>query len=298
MSLKFMFFAAWAASLLLVHTSYAALKNPNAEKQAILITSFGTSQSNARSAIDSLVTAAQKAFPNADVRLAFTSNIIRRKLAREGKDVPPSPVLALASLNDEGFKKVCVMPTHVIPGEEFDEIQNVVEAWHILKGKYCISDLRLGKVFLSSAEDCDVMADVIIRRFAQVPPDTAVVLMGHGTPHHHANAMYCQLQAALDKKSDGRFFIGTVENTPLLRDVIAALKKALCRKVLLSPLMIVAGDHAQNDMADKNNPESWYSVLTNEGYSVTPHLQGLGEDSGIAAMFVSHLQAELEHCDR
>ena len=250
---------------------------------------------SARKAIDNLVNAAKKAFPGADVRLAFTSNIIRRKLTREGKkNVPPTPVQALAALNDEGFKNVCVMPTHIIPGAEYDEIKNVVDAWKTLTGKYGFKDLRLGKTFLSSVDACDEMADILIKRFAKVPADTAVVLMGHGTPHHIANAMYSQLQVALDKKADGRFFIGTVENTPLIEDVVVALKKAGLKKTLLSPLMIVAGDHANNDMADKDDPESWYSILKKEGFAVETMIKGLGEDAGIAAAFVEHLKAALK----
>ena len=297
MSYKSALIALLAASTVFASCACAAPKKKKEadDKQAILITAFGTSMPSARKAIDNLVDAAKKAFPGADVRLAFTSNIIRRKLTREGKkNVPPTPVQALAALNDEGFKKVCVMPTHIIPGAEYDEIKNVVEAWSTLKGKYGIKDLRLGKTFLSSVEGCDEMADILIKRFAKVPAGTAVVLMGHGTPHHIANAMYSQLQVALDKKADGRFFIGTVENTPLIEDVVVALKKAGLKKTLLSPLMIVAGDHANNDMADKDDPESWYSVLKKEGFGVETMIKGLGEDAGIAAAFVAHLKDALK----
>ncbi len=296
MTFKSALIAFFAASVAFSGTAYAAPKTEkNEDRQAILITAFGTSMPSARKAIDNLVGAAKKAFPAADVRLAFTSNIIRRKLKREGKkNVPPTPVQALAQLNDEGFKKVCVMPTHIIPGAEYDEIKNVVEAWGTLKGKYGIPDLRLGKAFLSSVEACDEMAAALVARFSAVSADTAVVLMGHGTPHHIANAMYSQLQVALDKAADGRFFIGTVENTPLIGDVTSALKKAGYRKALLSPLMIVAGDHANNDMADASDPESWYSILSGEGIAVGTMIKGLGEDEGIAAAFVAHLKDALK----
>ena len=296
MSYKSVLIALLAASTVFASCACAAPKKKEAaDKQAILITAFGTSMPSARKAIDNLVNAAKKAFPGADVRLAFTSNIIRRKLTREGKkNVPPTPVQALAALNDEGFKNVCVMPTHIIPGAEYDEIKNVVDAWKTLTGKYGFKDLRLGKTFLSSVDACDEMADILIKRFAKVPADTAVVLMGHGTPHHIANAMYSQLQVALDKKADGRFFIGTVENTPLIEDVVVELKKAGLKKALLSPLMIVAGDHANNDMADKDDPESWYSILKKEGFAVETMIKGLGEDAGIAAAFVEHLKAALK----
>lgn len=295
MSLKSCVLAFLAAALLAQTACAAPAKAKNSDRQVILITAFGTSVPSARKAIDNLVAAAAKAYPDAEVRLAFTSNIIRRKLAREGKkNVPPTPVMALAALNDERYQKVCVMPTHIIPGAEYDEIAGVVDAWHALKGKYAIKDLRLGKTFLSSVENCDEMAEILVKRFAKTPADTAVVLMGHGTPHHIANAMYSQLQVSLNKAAENRFFIGTVENTPLIEDVAAALKKSGYKKVLLSPLMIVAGDHALNDMAGKDDPESWYSILTREGFAVSTRVEGLGEDAGIAAAFVAHLGEALQ----
>lgn len=274
--------------------SCAAPHKEKEDKQAILIASFGTSVPSARKAIDNLVATTKKAFPGVEVRLAFTSNIIRRKLKREGKkNVPSTPVEALAALNDEGFNKVCVVSTHIIPGAEYDDVKGVVKAFSSLKGKYGFKKLTLGKAALNSVEACDEVADILVRRFAKVPADEAIVLMGHGTPHHIANAMYCQLQVALNKKADGRFFIGTVENTPLIEDVIAGLKKAGYKKALLSPLMVVAGDHAQNDLAGKDDPESWLNLIKKEGIAVDTYLYGLGEDKNFAAYFVNNLKAAM-----
>ena len=276
-------------------TACAAPHEKKADRQAILIASFGTSVPAGRVAIDNLVEETKKAFPGTEVRLAFTSNIIRRKLAREGrKDVPPTPVQALADLNDEGYSRVCVVSTHIIPGAEYDEVKNVVEAFRTIRGKYSFRELRLSNASLYSVEACDEVADILIKRFAKIPADTAVVLMGHGTPHHMANAMYCQLQVALNKKADGRFFIGTVENTPKIEDVIAALKKSGLKKTVISPLMIVAGDHAHNDLAGADDPESWLNLLKKEGFSVETYLHGLGEDSNFAAYFVKNIRAALK----
>ena len=172
-------------------------------------------------------------------------------------------------------------------------MKGVVKAFSSLKGKYGFKKLTLGKAALNSVEACDEVADILVRRFAKVPADEAIVLMGHGTPHHIANAMYCQLQVALNKKADGRFFIGTVENTPLIEDVIAGLKKAGYKKALLSPLMVVAGDHAQNDLAGKDDPESWLNLIKKEGIAVDTYLYGLGEDKNFAAYFVNNLKAAM-----
>ena len=277
--------------LLCVSSAFCA---EEAEKSAILVVSFGTSVPEARQAIDNLVNTARKNFPDCEVRLAFTSNIIRRKIARESGELIPNPVQALAALNDERFSRVYVMPTHIIPGEEYDELQNVVQAFSTLKGKYGFKTLKLGRPFLDGAYDCDGMADLLLERFKSQLQDkeTAIILMGHGTPEHFANALYSQLQLALDTKAYGRFFVGTVEAAPKIEDVLARLKRHTeIKKLVLSPLMIVAGDHAHNDLAGEDDPESWLNVLRAEGYSnITAYLAGLGQDDNIARKFESKIR--------
>ena len=262
-------------------------------KSAILVVSFGTSVPEARKAIDGLVDAARKEFPQSEVRLAFTSNIIRRKLAKETSEDIANPVQALAQLNDEGFTGVYIMPTHMIPGEEFDEIAGVADAFGSLSGKYGFKDIALGRPFLFGVDDCEGMADVLLSRFASQLEDdsTAIILMGHGTPEHFANAMYSQLQLALDTKAYGKFFIGTVEAAPKITDVVARLKRhPEVKKLVLSPLMIVAGDHAHNDLAGEDDPESWLNVLKGEGYeNISTYLVGLGEDENIQREFVRRI---------
>ena len=262
-------------------------------KSAILIVAFGTSIPEARQAINILVDSARTEFPDSEVRLAFTSNIIRRKIARESQEIISNPVQALAQLNDEGFSEVYIMPTHMIPGEEYDEIANVATAFNTLKGKYGFKSLKLGRPFLDGVDDCEGMADVLLERFdAQLQDEsTAIILMGHGTPEHFANAMYSQLQLALDTKAYGRFFVGTVEAAPKIGDVIARLKRhPEVKKLVLSPLMIVAGDHAHNDLAGDDDPESWINVLKSTGYSdVRTYLVGLGEDENIQREFVRRI---------
>ena len=262
-------------------------------KTAVLVVSFGTSVPEARQAINNLVDSARKELKDSEVRLAFTSNIIRRKIARESGEVIPNPVQALAALNDEGFSRVYVMPTHMIPGEEFDEIANVVEVFRTLRGKYGFKTLKLGRPFLNGVADCEGMADVLLARFKEQLADehTAIILMGHGTPEHFANAMYSQLQLALDTKAYGRFFLGTVEAAPKIEDVITRLKRhPEITRLVLSPLMIVAGDHAHNDLAGEDDPESWVNTLRATGYQdISTYLVGLGQDGNIAREFVRRL---------
>ena len=285
---------ALAVVLIVPAASFAAHGGEQADKAGILVVSFGTSMPEARRAIDNLVNAAKTAFPGTEVRLAFTSNIIRRKLAREQNEIVPTPVEALARMNDEGFTHVYVMPTHIIPGTEYDEIVNVVDAFKSLKGKYGFKVLEVGKPYLNSTADCDTMAKVLAARFASQlkQKGTGIVLMGHGTPEHFANALYSLLQTSLDKVAYGRFFLGTVEATPEIDDVIARLKRTKgITNLIISPLMIVAGDHANNDLAGADDDESWLNLLKKAGYKkITPYLVGLGEDPNIARGFVERIR--------
>ena len=221
-------------------------------------------------------------------------NIIRNKLASERGEIIDTPVQALAKMNDEGFTHVYVMPTHIIPGTEYDEIKNVVDAFNSLKGKYGFKKLALGAPYLNSSEDCATMAKILFARFDKQlkNKDTGIVLMGHGTPEHIANALYSLLQVELDKISYGRFFIGTVEATPKIEDVLAKLRRNKgVKKLVISPFMIVAGDHANNDLAGADDDESWLNILKKAGYkSITPYLVGMGEDVAIARGFVEKIK--------
>ena len=270
--------------------AYAGAPKDKPDKKGVLIVAFGTSMPDARKAIDNLVNSAKAAFPGTEVRLAYTSNIIRNKIAKEQKVNIPTPTSALAQMNDEGFTHVYVMPTHIIPGEEYDDISGVVNGFAAIKGKYEFRELKLARPYLSSADDCDAMADILVKRFAKdlANAGTEIVLMGHGTPHHAANAMYSQLQLSLDKKAPGRFTLGTVEAAPMIEDVVARLKhNTAVKSLVISPLMIVAGDHANNDLAGRDDPESWYNQLKGAGYNdIKAYLVGLGEDEEIAT---SHL---------
>lgn len=281
-------------TLVMSGTAFAAAPKDKPDKKGILVVAFGTSMPDAKKAIDNLVDSTKKAFPDTEVRLAYTSNIIRRKIAKEQNVNIPTPTSALAQMNDEGFTHVYVMPMHIIPGEEYDDIAGLVNGVASVKGKYEFKELKLGRPYLSSAADCDLMADILMKRFAKdlAKKGTVIVLMGHGTPHHAANAMYSQLQLSLDNKAPGRFALGTVEAAPMIEDVIARLKRDKGVKTLvISPLMIVAGDHANNDLADKDDPESWYSQLKAAGYKdIKTFLVGLGEDADMARVYVSKIK--------
>ena len=279
-------------SVIIAGTALASEAKPREDKRGILIASFGTSMPEAKKAIDNLVDSAKAAFPDTEVRVAYTSNIIRKKIAREQNVVIPTPAEALAQMNDEGFTHVCVMPMHIIPGEEYDDIASLVNGFAQIRGKYGFKELKLGQPYLATVKDCDVMAQILVKRFDKelAQKGTAIVLMGHGTPEHIANALYAQLQLSLDAAAPGRFFVGTVEAAPTIDNVIAGLKREKPKALVLSPFMIVAGDHANNDLAGADD-ESWINVLKAAGFNnISTKLVGLGEDPNMAELFVAKIK--------
>ena len=285
------------ASILLVMLMItpAMSRESQPKKSAMLVVSFGTSMPEARKAIDNLVDTVRKEFPGHEVRLAFTSNIIRRKIQRENGEAVPNPSQALAQLNDEGYTHVTIIPTHMIPGEEYDEVRGVASAFGKMSGKFGFEEIRVCSPFLDGVKGCEAVADILMKRFESRLKDkeTAIILMGHGTPEHFANAQYLQLQLALNQKAYGRFFVGTVESSPSLDDVLAELKRhPEIKRLILSPLMIVAGDHANNDMAGEDDPDSWINILRKNGYKdIDIYLVGLGEDDNLARELVGKIRA-------
>lgn len=285
------------ASILLVMLMItpAMSRESQPKKSAMLVVSFGTSMPEARKAIDNLVDTVRKEFPGHEVRLSFTSNIIRRKIQREHGEAVPNPSQALAQLNDEGYTHVTIIPTHMIPGEEYDEVRGVASAFGKMSGKFGFEEIRVCSPFLDGVKGCEAVADILMKRFESRLKDkeTAIILMGHGTPEHFANAQYLQLQLALNQKAYGRFFVGTVESSPSLDDILAELKRhPEIKRLILSPLMIVAGDHANNDMAGEDDPDSWINILRKNGYrEIDTYLVGLGEDDNLARELVRKIRA-------
>ncbi|WP_085543607.1 sirohydrochlorin cobaltochelatase [Dethiosulfovibrio salsuginis] len=253
------------------------------EKKGVLMVSFGTTVPSGQRAIDNLHSTLKSSCPGVEVRLAYTSNIIRRKLAKEGVDID-SPMIALSKMRDEGFTDVVVVSTHIIPGEEYCDLQAVVDGFRSIEGKYGFDRLVLSEPLLYKEEDFKAMAGFLSRTYgSKVDEDSAVALMGHGSPHF-ANSAYGQLQVVLDDLAPG-FIVGTVEGTPELDDVVSRLNHRKGRKVTLVPFMMVAGDHATNDMAGPED-DSWSTVLKGEGFRVSSVLKGLGEYDEIGAMVV------------
>lgn len=251
------------------------------EKKALLCVSFGTSYPETlNKTIGAIERTLAEAFPDYEVRRAFTSGMIIRKIARlDGVRIDDVPG-AMQKLAEEGFREVLVQPTHFMPGYEYDKAAAAVRAFG---GKY--DKLSLGKPLLWDNTDRKALAQILTE--LSDAKDTATVWMGHGT-EHGANAVYTELQSLVPSNC----VIGTVEAAPTLEDALTRVKGTGLHRVILRPMMMVAGDHATNDMAGDDH-DSWKTVFAREGFDVTCIREGLGQVPAIRSMFVAHArQAE------
>ncbi|MBO7405394.1 MAG: sirohydrochlorin cobaltochelatase [Clostridia bacterium] len=256
------------------------------KKPVILVVSFGTSYNDSREAtIGAIETAIQAANPGSEVRRAFTSQIIIDKLKDRDGIVIDNVEEAFARLIKDGVKDLIVQPTHVMSGYEYDDLMEVVNT-----NKSKFSSVKVGVPLLTSDADYNAVIGAITDATAEYDDGkTLITFMGHGT-EHEANATYAKLQDMLTAAGKTNYCIGTVEAEPSLEDVIAAAKAGGYTRIVLRPLMVVAGDHANNDMAG-DEEDSWKTILEGEGFEVVPILKGLGQIEAVQAVYVAHVAA-------
>ncbi|HJA67584.1 sirohydrochlorin cobaltochelatase [Lachnoclostridium sp. An169] len=255
------------------------------EKKAVLIVSFGTSHLDTmEKTIGKIEEDVSEAFPDRKVYRAFTSGMIIRKLKRTENMQIDTVKEALERMEADGITDVAVQPTHIINGIENDRMMEEIMS---AMGKF--HRIRVGKPLLSSVDDYKkaihaLMAETVLRE------GEVLVLMGHGT-EHHANAAYPMLEYTFHALGYTQVLVGTVESFPELKNVMTKLEISGKKKVLLMPFMLVAGDHAKNDMAGEE--DSWKSELEAAGYEVRAMLKGLGEFEGIRRIFLEHIREAL-----
>ena len=277
----------------------------------LLVVSFGTSFNASRAAdIKGIEDALQAAYPDWSVRRAFTAQIIINHVqARDGEKID-NMQQAMDRAVANGVKNLVVQPTHLMHGAEYDEMMEMIDSYRDKFESVAVAEPLLGEVGADAAvinSDKEAVAKAITAAAvkdagfdsldAAAAEKTAFVFMGHGTSHT-AKISYSQMQTTMQTLGYDNVFIGTVEGEPeetACENVIEAVKAAGYTKVVLRPLMVVAGDHANNDMAGADD-DSWLSEFKASGAfeEVDTQIAGLGEISDIQQLYIAHTKAAIE----
>lgn len=259
----------------------------------LLVVSFGTSYNdNRRLTVGAIEEAMEKAFPEYSVRRGFTSQIIiDHVMSRDGVKID-NVTEALDRAVANGVKNLVIQPTHLMNGIEYEELMDIFAGY-----ADSFEKVAVGEPLLTSDEDFQIVMDAIVEATAQYDDgETAICFMGHGTPHE-ANAVYGKMQEMLKEAGHDHYYVGTVEGTPSLEDVLAAVDAGEYSKVVLRPLMIVAGDHANNDMAGSED-DTWKTAFESAGYEVNCVVEGLGQLEAIQNLLVDHAKAAAESLEK
>lgn len=258
-------------------------------EKELLVISFGTSfNDNRQATIGAIEEAMEKAFPDFSVRRGFTSNIIIDHVFTRDNVKIDDVDEALTRAADNGVKTLVIQPTHLMNGYEYTDVENAVAAY-----ADSFEQVVMGQPLLTSDSDYEAVIRAITEDTASFDDgETAIVFMGHGT-EAESNKIYAAMQEKLTAAGYENYYVGTVEASPSLDDVVAAVGEKEYKKVVLQPLMIVAGDHANNDMAS-DEEDSWKTTFENAGYEVSCNLKGLGELEAVQNIFVEHAKEAIE----
>ncbi len=286
-------------------------------KTAIIVASFGTTVPSAVQSITNITSRVKAAFPDSEVRVVFTSNIIRSIWEKRSKNPQewikkgiPEEILytknllsTFGDLKSQGFKDVIVQPTHLFHMEQFSDLSqyvNAIASIRTIRDKWRpFNKIALGRPALGTVGDVYPYHDDMQEAVKTFASDVAIakqkkaalVYMGHGN-ELWSTGLYVEFQKIMRETYPGvKIFIGSVEGYPGLEDIKKSLGHFTPKidKVLLKPMMIVAGDHATNDMAS-DDEDSWKTVLSNAGFKVEAILQGLGSNNQFADLFIDHIK--------
>ncbi|QSZ26831.1 sirohydrochlorin cobaltochelatase [Aceticella autotrophica] len=263
-------------------------------KNAILLVAFGTTVKGGFTSYDFIENKIRDTFPGIEIRWAYTSDFVRRKLAKRDGIYVDNPQLALAKLQDEGYEHVVVQSLHIFPGSEYNDLKEIVCGFSLMKGAkgdIGFKKLKIGYPLLYGMESYEKVADIFKQQLAKEKEDVFLVLMGHGS-NHPATCSYGCLNDIFRHRCL-RVILGTVEGYPSFDEVKEDLKSVKAKKVKLMPFMIVAGDHAVNDLVG-DDADSWKSQLLNEGYEVEVSLVGLGENEKIVNIYIDNIKKAYE----
>lgn len=317
MKLKSFFFAVVVICLAMTTHSQASGAYEVTHKNAIVLAMFGTTVEPALQGLLNIRSKIITKYPETTVRIAFTSNIIRKKWQHRAEDaeyikahpeIPAdilhvkTPLATIADLQNDGYDTIVIQPTHISMGEEFLDLHTYANALMSMgtlkKEKYKpFHKVVLGRPALGTygiehpyAEDIDIVAKVMAPDVERAITEKAgLVYMGHGNEFFPGNGgIYLELAAKMRKTyPDVITAIGNVEGYPAIEDVIETMQLYGVKKVLIKPFMVVAGDHTINDMASAED-DSWKSIFEKNGFEVVVVTEGLGENDNFADIFVNH----------
>ena len=259
----------------------------------ILVVSFGTSYNDSRrETIGAIEEAIEDEFgEDWSIRRAFTSQIIIDHVkARDGEEID-NVTEALDRAVENEVETLVVQPTHLMNGFEYNDLSDELAEY-----ADSFDQIVLAEPLLSDDDDFEAVAEAIVEATEEYDDgETAICFMGHGT-EAESNKVYARMQEILDDGDYENYFIGTVEAEPSVEDVLEMVQDGDYKRVVLRPLMIVAGDHANNDMAGEDE-DSWKSVFENEGYEVVCVVEGLGQLEAIRDLIVEHTQDAIDELD-
>lgn len=248
------------------------------KRKALLVVSFGTTYADTRErTIGAIEGKLAERFPDRDVVRAWTSGFIIKKIAKTEGLAIDTPEQALEKLAARGVTDLIIQPTHLADGYENQRMLQIIRSY---AGRF--ERLAVGRPLLSTEADRRQVARFIER----IRPGKALLLMGHGSKKHPV-PVYRQLQEEFFRQGAGNIFVAAVEGEPSFEEAEKLLRESGCREVILTPLMIVAGEHARNDLAGEG-PDSWQSRLKAGGFETEVILSGLGEYAEIQEMFARH----------
>lgn len=263
-----------------IHSDFFGDMQPG-DKAAILMVHFGTTHSDTRTlTIDALNNRVKNRFPDTEVREAYTSRIIIKRLKDSGI-IKQNPLEALNLLYNEGYTHILIQTSTIIDGVEMESLNKNAD-----EVKALFKDIRVSNPLLFFPHDYEEVISVITKNNDN---KKAYVLVGHGTSDA-ATAQYAMLDYMLKSKGYKNFFVGTIEGYPEFDDMLSLLKDSNLNKVILMPFMFVAGEHAKNDIAG-----DWKEALEKEGFSVNVDMKGLGENPHIQDIYISHLTFMTNH---
>jgi len=255
----------------------------------LLVVSFGTSFNDSRRlTIGAIEGALDDAFPDYDVRRGFTANIIIDHVQRRDGILIDDVDTALNRAVDNGVKNLVIQPTHLMNGLEYNDVVAEVAQY-----ADAFEHVAFGEPLLTSDDDFKRVEEAIANWTSEYDDgETAICFMGHGT-EADSNQIYQKMQDLLTADGYENYFVGTVEAEPSVEDVLSAVQAGEYKRVILEPLMVVAGDHANNDMAG-DEEDSWKSVFESAGYEVECLLRGLGENPDIQQIYADHAQKAID----